>query len=102
MVKVDQLLQISFGLLNLPSAVQAGLRDAKITMGHAKALLSFKTEAEVLAAYKDVLENQLSVRGIEEKTKTAKYLSSKTLIPLPFLYLRRKYKKIYHFIFSSG
>ena len=64
-------------LLNLPSAVQAGLRDAKITMGHAKALLSFKTEAEVLAAYKDVLDNQLSVRGIEEKTKTAKSVSSK-------------------------
>ena len=64
-------------LLNLPSAVQAGLRDAKITMGHAKALLSFKTEAEVLAAYKDVLDNKLSVRGIEEKTKSTKSVASK-------------------------
>jgi len=64
-------------LLNLPSAVQAGLRDAKITMGHAKALLSFKTEAEVLAAYKDVLDNKLSVRGIEEKTKATKSVASK-------------------------
>ena len=66
-------------LLNLPSAVQAGLRDAKITMGHAKALLSFKTEKEVLAAYNDILDNNLSVRGIEEKTKTAKSFSSKIL-----------------------
>ena len=64
-------------LLNLPSTVQAGLRDAKITMGHAKALLSFKTEAEVLAAYKDVLDNKLSVRGIEEKTKATKSVASK-------------------------
>jgi len=65
-------------LLNLPSAVQAGLRDAKITMGHAKALLSFKLEEEVLEAYQDILENKLSVRGIEEKTKARKSTSSKT------------------------
>lgn len=64
-------------LLNLPSSIQAGLRDAKITMGHAKALLSFKTEKEALAAYKDILENNISVRGIEEKTRTAKPFTSK-------------------------
>lgn len=59
-------------LLNLPSTIQAGLRDRKITMGHAKALLSFGTEEEQLEAYNDILENKLSVRGIEEKTKKVK------------------------------
>jgi len=88
-------------LLNLPSAVQAGLRDAKITMGHAKALLSFKTEAEVLAAYKDVLDNQLSVRGIEEKTKTAKSFSSKNLSQSALSLSEKKAQEDLSFHFST-
>ena len=88
-------------LLNLPSAVQAGLRDAKITMGHAKALLSFKTEAEVLAAYKDILENKLSVRGIEEKTKTAKAVSSKKLSNSNLSLSEKKAQEDLSFHFSS-
>ena len=88
-------------LLNLPSAVQAGLRDTKITMGHAKALLSFKTEEEVLAAYNDILENNLSVRGIEEKTKTAKYFSSKTLSTSTLSLSEKKVQDDLSFHFSS-
>ena len=88
-------------LLNLPSAVQVGLRDAKITMGHAKALLSFKTEAEVLAAYKDVLDNQLSVRGIEEKTKTAKSVSSKKLSESTLSLSEKQAQEDLSFHFSS-
>lgn len=88
-------------LLNLPSSVQAGLRDAKITMGHAKALLSFKTEAEVLAAYKDILENKLSVRGIEEKTKTAKSVSSKKLSNSNLSLSEKKAQEDLSFHFSS-
>lgn len=88
-------------LLNLPSAVQAGLRDAKITMGHAKALLSFKTEEEVLAAYNDILENNLSVRGIEEKTKTAKSFSSKTLSTSTLSLSEKKVQDDLSFHFSS-
>ena len=88
-------------LLNLPSAVQVGLRDAKITMGHAKALLSFKTEAEVLAAYKDVLDNQLSVRGIEEKTKTAKSVSSQKLSESTLSLSEKQAQEDLSFHFSS-
>ena len=88
-------------LLNLPSSVQAGLRDAKITMGHAKALLAFKTEAEVLAAYKDILENKLSVRGIEEKTKTAKSVSSKRLSNSNLSLSEKKAQEDLSFHFSS-
>jgi len=62
-------------LFNLPSAVQAALRDRKISMGHAKALLSFKTEEEILAAFTNILENNLSVRNIEEKAKQKKQVS---------------------------
>ena len=88
-------------LLNLPSAVQAGLRDAKITMGHAKALLSFKTEEVVLAAYKDILENNLSVRGIEEKTKTAKSAISRTLSTSTLSLSEKKVQEDLSFHFSS-
>ena len=89
-------------LLNLPNEVQAGLRDAKITMGHAKALLSFKTEEVVLAAYKDILENNLSVRGIEEKTKTAKYFSSKTPNTPALSLSEKKVQEDLSFHFSSA
>ena len=88
-------------LLNLPSPVQAGLRDAKITMGHAKALLSFKTEEEVLAAYKDILEHSLSVRGIEEKTKSGKPFSSKTVSTSNLSLSEKKAQDDLSFHFSS-
>jgi ParB family transcriptional regulator, chromosome partitioning protein len=88
-------------LLNLPNEVQAGLRDAKITMGHAKALLSFKTEEVVLAAYKDILENNLSVRGIEEKTKTAKSAISRTLSTSTLSLSEKKVQEDLSFHFSS-
>jgi len=89
-------------LLNLPSAIQAGLRDSKITMGHAKALLSFKSEEEVLSAYQDILENKLSVRGIEEKTKTAKSSTSKTTTTPSLSLSEKKVQDDLSFHFSSN
>tara|TARA_Y100001978_G_scaffold18662_1_gene14414 strand:- start:3883 stop:4758 length:876 start_codon:yes stop_codon:yes gene_type:complete len=59
-------------LLKLPSEIQAGLRDRLITMGHARALLALSSEEEQLLQYKDILENKLSVRAIEEKVKERK------------------------------
>ena len=49
-------------LLNLPSEIQAALRDKKISMGHARALLSFSNEKDMLKAFQAVIENELSVR----------------------------------------
>lgn len=59
-------------LLKLPSEIQAGLRDKSISMGHARALLSLDTEEEQLLKFKEILENKLSVRAIEEKVKIQK------------------------------
>lgn len=59
-------------LLKLPSEIQAGLRDRVISMGHARALLALDSEEAQLLQYKDILENKLSVRAIEEKVKTHK------------------------------
>jgi ParB family chromosome partitioning protein len=61
-------------LLNLPDAIQAALRDKKISMGHARALLAFETEDSQLAALEEIINGGLSVRKVEElgkKTKSA-------------------------------
>ena len=51
-------------LLKLPVEVQKALRDSKITMGHARALLSFNSEAEILSAFKKIISESLSVRAV--------------------------------------
>jgi len=57
-------------LLRLPPDIQAGLRDEKITMGHAKALLAIDIPLLLLSAYKDVTGKGLSVRQTEELVRT--------------------------------
>ena len=53
-------------LLKLPESIQAALRDKKITMGHARALLSVDNPAAQTKMLNDILKNELSVRRIEE------------------------------------
>lgn len=57
-------------LLRLPPDIQAGLRDEKITMGHAKALLAIENPLLLLTAYKEVLGKGLSVRQTEDLVRT--------------------------------
>lgn len=61
-------------LLKLPAAIQLGIRDKEITMGHARALVSAGKEDEQLSLYKKTITNKLSVRQLEEliKGKAAK------------------------------
>ena len=56
-------------LLKLPVEIQKALRDDKITMGHARALLALSNEKEMLLTLNEILENNLSVRAVEEKRK---------------------------------
>ena len=57
-------------LLKLPIEIQKALRDDKITMGHARALLALSNEKEMLITLNEILENNLSVRAVEEKRKS--------------------------------
>ena len=62
-------------LLKLPAKIQACVRDGKISMGHARALLSISDEHQQLLALDSILEKGLSVREIEQwnsKTTTPK------------------------------
>jgi ParB family chromosome partitioning protein len=53
-------------LLKLPEPIQAALRDKKITMGHARALLSVTDAQMQTKMLNDILKDELSVRRIEE------------------------------------
>lgn len=53
-------------LLRLPPEIQVSIRDGKITMGHARAILGVDDIAKQLMIYRDILGNQLSVRDVEE------------------------------------
>lgn len=56
-------------LLKLPAEIQLGLRDHKLDMGHAKALLSVEDPKLQLKLYNLILKDGLSVRKVEELVK---------------------------------
>ena len=53
-------------LLKLPVEIQAGIRDDKITMGHARSLLSLEDEAKMQNVYERIVKENLSVRQVED------------------------------------
>lgn len=53
-------------LLKLPAEIQVGLKDKKIDMGHARALLPVEDPEVQLALYEQILAEGLSVRSVEE------------------------------------
>ena len=67
-------------LLKLPVEVQKALRDSKITMGHARALLSFNSEAEILSAFKKIISESLSVRDAEKMNHKKKLPNEEKVI----------------------
>lgn len=64
-------------LLRLPAEIQLGLRDHKIDMGHAKALLSVEDPKQQLSLYNAILKEGLSVRKVEELVKNVEEPKSK-------------------------
>lgn len=53
-------------LLKLPAEIQMALKDKKIDMGHARALISVQDPELQLALYEQILADGLSVRQVEE------------------------------------
>ncbi len=56
-------------LLKLPAEVQLGLRDRRVDMGHARALLSIDNPSLQLKLYNQIIKQGLSVRRVEELAK---------------------------------
>lgn len=53
-------------LLKLPAEVQLGIREGKLSMGHARAIASVEDPFQLIKIFRKVLEQDLSVRKTEE------------------------------------
>jgi ParB family chromosome partitioning protein len=56
-------------LLKLPPEIQLGIRQRRIGMGHAKALLSVSDPLKQLEMFEDIVSSKLSVRAVEALAK---------------------------------
>ncbi len=65
-------------LLNLPAEIQLALREGKLSMGHARALLSAKTETLQLGIFQRILKLGLNVRQVEQLVKADKVAKKTT------------------------
>ena len=59
-------------LLKLPATIQVALKEKKVDMGHAKALLSLDSHSEQIALFNDIIKNGYSVREVEEIVRRIK------------------------------
>ena len=68
-------------LLKLPGEIQLGLRDKKLGMGHARAIIGVEDARAQIKIYEDIVANDYSVRKVEEVVRelnTPKKEESKT------------------------
>ena len=70
-------------LMTLPDKVKTMLREGKLTEGHARAILSFDTEVEMMRQAQRIIEESLSVRDVERQAgrKTKRRLTPKRKMP---------------------
>lgn len=59
-------------LLKLPDEIQLGIMAGKISMGHARAMINMDDVAEQLALFQQIVEDNLSVRSVEQLVKERK------------------------------
>lgn len=59
-------------LLKLPPVIQKGLKDRKITTGHARSLINIENKESQINLYYDIIANGYSVREVEELSKAFK------------------------------
>jgi len=53
-------------LLRLPAEIQMGIKNKKIDMGHARAILGINDPAVQLHLYESIIQNEYTVRKVEE------------------------------------
>ena len=94
-------------LLKLPPEMQKSIKEKKIDMGHARAIISVEDPVVQLMIYKDLMEKQLSVRQVEAlvrkynapKTAQTKLTRTSTSENLPLAY--RKIQDELSTVFST-
>jgi ParB family transcriptional regulator, chromosome partitioning protein len=65
-------------LLKLPAKIQDGLRKDKITMGHARALITLPNERTQMRLYEKIVDGGLSVRKVEDIVRAAQQPKKKS------------------------
>ncbi|MEO6524587.1 MAG: ParB/RepB/Spo0J family partition protein [Mucilaginibacter sp.] len=70
-------------LLKLPPTIQASIRDGRITMGHAKALITIADPVNQLFIHQQILQGGLSVRKVEEIAREIQNQSQKKEVKRP-------------------
>lgn len=59
-------------LLRLPEEIQLGIKQGKVSMGHARAMINMENLNHQLELYSQIVENNLSVRDVEGLVKAKK------------------------------
>jgi ParB family chromosome partitioning protein len=78
-------------LLKLPPVIQAAIRDERLSMGHARAILSVEDPVAQLELFRTVMEKDMSVRGVEDvargfgkRSGGKKHKSQQNILPAEF------------------
>jgi len=64
-------------LLKLPPVIQISIRDQKISMGHARALINVESVDKQLFIHQEIIDKGLSVRKVEELVRSINSLQLK-------------------------
>ncbi len=70
-------------LLKLPAEIQLSIKDKKISMGHARAIVNVNEPEEQLAIYHKIISKGLSVRQVEELARKINEPEEKVDKPTP-------------------
>ena len=66
-------------LLRLPAEIQMGIKNKKIDMGHARAILGINDPAVQLHLYESIVQNEYTVRKVEELVRL--FLETGSFVP---------------------
>ncbi len=69
-------------LLKLPAEIQLGLKNKKIDMGHARALIGIDDPTKQIAIYEELLTNGYSVRKVEELVRATLEAPEQSIKPV--------------------
>lgn len=85
-------------LLKLPAEIQMALKDKKIDMGHARALISVQDPELQLALYEQILTDGLSVRQVEDLVRGVAEGTAVATSPQPSKVRRRMLPEEYNML----
>jgi len=81
-------------LLKLPPVIQAALRDNRISMGHARAIITINSDQIQLKIFNKIIEEGWSVRKVEEEVRKLGMVSSISFEPKKTVTINQEIKSL--------